>query len=135
MMIESRPVRISEVCNPVSAELDWVRSMVDLPEGMFVITAVLAASDRPTEQAVRDALLWAAVVVVVLAFSAIALSAMRRRFRERASNAEQSLTLQDIRRLRDTGRISTAEYERLARTVAESTLGIAGRSGRPRDAR
>jgi len=109
--------------------------MVDLPEGMFVITAVLAASDRPTEQAVRDALLWAAVVVVVLAFSAIALSAMRRRFRERASNAEQSLTLQDIRRLRDTGRISTAEYERLARTVAESTLGIAGRSGRPRDAR
>ncbi len=109
--------------------------MLEPDGGTIVISALLAAPNGPSERMMTDALLWALVLVAVLAISAMVLSVVRKRVLGRASNVDQCLTLRDVRQLRDTGRISTAEYDRLARAVAESALKLSSANGDPREAR
>ena len=72
------------------------------------------ASARSAQTALFEALGWMGGLVLVLMLAVAGLAYLRRRIRAAPPEAT-GLALGDLRRLRDEGRLSEAEYDRLRR--------------------
>lgn len=66
-----------------------------------------------------DALLWTAIATVAMVAAMLLLAAYRRRMHRAESAPRPVFTLAEIKRLRDTGGITIAEYEALRAKVLE----------------
>lgn len=82
-----------------------------LPTGEFMIAA--QADMLPAFRAG----MWLAVVLVAVGLGALAVRRMRRRLLNPSDVAELGLTLDDLRRQRDQGMITTAEYDAIRRQI------------------
>ena len=67
--------------------------------------------------AVLDSLMWLAAVVGVAIIATTILAYTRRRMRSSLKDQAPGFTLEDLRSLRDRGRLTSAEYEDLARQM------------------
>jgi hypothetical protein len=77
-------------------------------------------SGRSAEPAVAfEALFWLGGLVLGLLLTVVVLAYIRKRLRQRSATEEPAFTLQDLRRMRDDGRLSTGEYEALRRRMLE----------------
>jgi len=84
-----------------------------------------AASAMSTQAALRQGLAWLAAVFAAVVVAAVICAAVRRRLRNSPPLQESGLTLQDLRRLRDQGRLTVQEFERLKETILRAALGKA----------
>ena len=91
---------------------------------------VLAQSTpRRGQDAVAESLLWFVALLVIVIAGAIVVVWIRRRLRAAdESPAALGLTLEELRRQRDEGRLTVAEYESLKEVVIRETQGAGGAS-------
>jgi hypothetical protein len=71
------------------------------------------AAAHTADEAAFEGVLWLAGVVLVLVVAAVILGYVRRRIRASRSQAGPAFTLEELRRLRDQGDLSEAEYKAL----------------------
>ncbi len=83
-----------------------------------MLTAQATAAD-----ALWNAAVWMGVLLAVLATSAVLLTLFRRRWLGDAQHRESGLTIADIRRLRQQGRLSASESEYLIRSIVDDAGG------------
>ncbi len=76
-------------------------------------------AQQASGRAVWDVLLWAAVLIVIVLVFGVVLMQLRRIMRESDTAQTQGLLLDDLRRLRDEGLLSTEEYQRAVDAMAD----------------
>lgn len=86
-----------------------------------------AAATRVGQAAVFDGLLWFGALLLAVGGAAVVASWVRRRMRASSLPGEPSFSISQLRRLRDQGTITKAEYERLLR---QATRGVQDASNR-----
>ncbi|MBI4718209.1 MAG: hypothetical protein HY763_10420 [Planctomycetes bacterium] len=80
--------------------------------------------------ATQQAFLWLVVLLAVVLAAVVCVSLMRRRLRSRNDAGHPEFTLDELRRFRDEGRLTTAEYDRLRERMA-AKLGVGATDGVP----
>ena len=106
--------------------------MVLCPAAMVTaLGAVLAQSGSP-QRHMRAVLVWGTVLLVVALVVGLGIRALRRRvFPEEEAPPDQLWTLEDLREMRDRGKLSEEEFETLRARVIARMAG-AERAGGPR---
>jgi len=85
-----------------------------------------AAALRSGQAAAFDGLLWFGALLLAVGGAAVVASWLRRCIRAPSSPGEPSFSIDQLRRLRDQGTITKAEYEKLLR---QATRGVQEASG------
>lgn len=80
--------------------------------------------------ATQQAFLWLVVLLAVVVAAAVCVGWMRRRWRPRDEFRRPEFTLDELRRMRDEGRLTAAEYDRLRERMA-TKLGLGATDGVP----
>lgn len=93
---------------------------------------LLLLAQQAKSGAVFDVVLWVIVLMVVVLVLGIVLMQLRRVMRDGDSSQTQGLLLDDLRRLRDQGELSSEEYQRAVDALADR-MGTSGgvRGGPP----
>ncbi|HBU42511.1 MAG TPA: hypothetical protein DEB57_06470 [Microbacterium sp.] len=80
---------------------------------------VYTLAQQNSSDAVWDVVIWVIVLIVAVMVLGIILMHLRRIMRESADSETQGLLLDDLRRLRNEGHLSTEEYQRAVDALAE----------------
>jgi hypothetical protein len=109
---------------------DWLvcrAIMGGVPGGWSIGGAGVGTAAPPSyEAATFEGLLWLGALLVVVSSVAVVLVYLRRRTRRPGQPTEPSFTLEDLRRLRDEGTVSTTEYEALRDKMVQGLKEAAG---------
>ena len=97
-------------------------------DGWAVGHGLVVAAGSFDQAAAFESILWFGGLLIVLLLSVLMVVRIRKRFRRSDSVPGIGLTLEDLRRQREGGRLTIAEYERLKTAVIEAT-----RDGDPAD--
>jgi hypothetical protein len=93
-------------------------------DGSTVESAVgsrlLVAAGRADQAAAFESILWFSGLLLVLALAVLVVARIRKRFIRPDDSAGLGLTLDDLRRQRDQGRLTDAEYETLKAAVIDA---------------
>ena len=85
--------------------------MRTVPAARIIITLLVAA--QPSDRAVLEGLTWFAGVVVTTLLAAVVVAYLMRRFRTRDETWTPRFTLEELRRLKERGDLTDAEYHAL----------------------
>lgn len=90
----------------------------------------IALAQRGDPDAVWSVVLWAVVLIAAVLVMGVVLMKLRRKLREEDEEIGDGLLLDDLRRLRDSGQLSSEEYQRAVAAMA-GRMGAAGSSAGP----
>lgn len=86
----------------------------------LVGAGVASTGGVASQEAAFKGLMWLGVLIALLIVSVIILAFIRSRMRRTRQLTEPSFSLDDLRKLRDRGAVTTAEYETLRKRLVES---------------